>query len=59
MDNKLLTAKEVAELLQLNPQTIRRWCKRGLIKHIKFGNHIRIRPLELEKFIEQRTKGVK
>ncbi len=35
--NQLLTSGEVARILQLNVNTIRRWCDRGIIEHYRIG----------------------
>jgi excisionase family DNA binding protein len=52
MDNDpLLTVKEVAERLRLNPRTILRWIQRGKLPGIGFGSDragYRIRASEVE-----------
>ena len=53
IDNKLLSTKQVAKLLGLNIQTVRRYVREGKIRHVKFGNQIKIRPLALEEFIKE------
>ena len=35
--NQLLTSGEVAWILQVNVNTIRRWCDRGMIEHYRIG----------------------
>lgn len=35
--NKLYTAKELADILSVNPQTIYRMANRGLIEDVKIG----------------------
>ena len=53
IDNRLITPKEAAKILGLNVQTLRRYCRENKIRYVKFGNHIRIRPLALKDFIEK------
>jgi excisionase family DNA binding protein len=50
---ELLTTSQVAEFCQLNKQTVRRYVREGKIKHVRIGNHIRIRPLALEEFLKE------
>ena len=40
--NNLIEIKEAAELLQISPDTIRRWCKKGLIKSNRGENNYRL-----------------
>jgi excisionase family DNA binding protein len=48
-DTELLTVKEVAGRLKLNPQTVRRWIKRGLLPAARVGGkEWRIRESDLE-----------
>jgi excisionase family DNA binding protein len=35
--DQLLTSGEVARILHLNVNTIRRWCDRGILKHYRIG----------------------
>lgn len=35
--NQLLTSGEVARILHVNVNTIRRWCDRGIIEHYRIG----------------------
>ncbi len=39
--SQLLTAREMASLLQLNPETVRRACKAGKLPHIRIGGTLR------------------
>lgn len=50
--DKLLTTEEVANLLQIDVQTARRFAREGKIKAIKIGKHFRVRPNDLEGFIK-------
>lgn len=38
----LLTVEQAADLLQLTPHTIRKYCREGKIEAVKFGNIWRI-----------------
>ena len=50
--DKLLTIKEVAELVKAHPNTLRRWEKEGVLKPIKTpGGHRRYRLSEIERFM--------
>ena len=53
---KFYTPKQVAEKLNLKPTTIREWCKRGKIGHIKFGKEYRISEKDLEEWVVKRKK---
>ena len=46
------TVKEVAELLQVNEVTVRRWIKEGEIRAIDIGKGWRIGPDDLDAFLE-------
>lgn len=51
---KLLTTREVAELLDLHPSTIRVWCDRGVLVHVRIGRNRRIPEDAVERLLEQR-----
>ena len=56
----LLTPEQAAKILQVNEQTIRRYCRSDLIRYIRFGSrHMRIRESDLELFLQrnENTKG--
>ena len=50
-----LTVREVAEMLQLNEVTIRRYIGEGKIKAYKFGRNYRIEKEELDRFLETKS----
>jgi len=55
---KLLTVGEVAEKLRMAKGSIYRWISTGKLKHVKLGHRaVRVRPSDLEAFIEERTEG--
>jgi len=50
----LLTTEDVAELLQLDIETIRRYIREGLLRAIKIKGQYRIRREDFEEFLEER-----
>jgi excisionase family DNA binding protein len=53
MGFKLMTAKDVAEYLQLNEEVVNRHFRSGLLPGIKLGGHWRVRSDVLEKWIAE------
>lgn len=56
MDDSLLTVQQIAERLQLNPQTVRRWLKAGRLKGISLGSDKagwRMRESDLREYLER------
>ena len=52
---KLLTLKEVAEILKVSTRTVRRYIKDGHIEAHRLEGSFRITQTELNSFIESRT----
>ncbi len=52
-DEKLLTPEQVAERLQVTVQTIYTWIRSGYLPSVKMGRLLRIRPGDLEDFINR------
>ena len=52
----LLRLPEVAERLQVSMPTVRRMVKDGRIKSIRVGRVIRVRPIDLESYIQKSIK---
>lgn len=48
---ELLTVAQVAELLRLNPQTIRNWIDAGTFPAMHIGRRVRIKRADLDAFI--------
>jgi excisionase family DNA binding protein len=46
----MLTVKQVSELLQVNPETVKRMIYRGEIQAVKVGSRWRISEKEVERF---------
>lgn len=55
--DKRLTAKEVAEILRVNRQTIYNWASSGRIPCIKFRHRMRFRLSDIERWEKQQTTG--
>jgi excisionase family DNA binding protein len=51
-DDRLLSTEEVAERLQVDEQTVRRWIKSGKLEAFKPGREWRIHPAALEALLE-------
>jgi len=52
MMEKLLTIREVAEILRVSRRTIERWVKQGKIKAVRIGPHtLRFTPSDVEDLI--------
>src|SRR5450755_897105 len=48
-----LTVAEIAELLKLNPQTVRNWIDRGELSAVGVGSRrVRVKQSDLDRFIE-------
>ena len=54
---KLLSLKEVSEVLKLNINTVRRYVREGKIRAAKFGRIYRVREEALEEFIKKQEKS--
>jgi excisionase family DNA binding protein len=52
---KLLTIKEVCEILQVSRATINRWMADKYISFVKAGKHVRFKPDYIEEWIEKKT----
>lgn len=46
-----LTAAEVAAMLRVDPQTVRRWCANGELPSVRAGRVIRIRREDVDRFV--------
>lgn len=47
MGDKLYTIEEAAEILDIHPNTLRRWLRQGVIKGEKYGRLWRVKESEL------------
>lgn len=50
---KLMTAKQVSALLEVNPSTIYQWVHLGLIPYVKLGKCVRFKKAELFRWIDK------
>lgn len=58
MNHEYLTVRDVAQLLQVNPQTVRRWIWSGKLPYIKVGQTVRVPKSELDGMLIHRQKRV-
>ena len=56
---KMLTPGQIAERLNLHPNTVREYLKAGVIPGIKLGRVWRIEEEDLKQFIRARKRGIK
>lgn len=54
---KTYTVDDVAQLVDRNPVTVRRWIRRGYIKAARIGREYRISEAELERWWRERSGG--
>lgn len=54
-DEEFLTVSDVAELLQLNQQTVRNWIDAGTLPAVRAGRRVRVRRSDLEAVIGAKT----
>lgn len=58
MTARLLTCREVADLVGVNPETVLRWTRRGELAAVRLpGGQLRYRPDELEAWLAANTTG--
>jgi excisionase family DNA binding protein len=58
VQDEYLTVADVAELLQLNQQTVRNWITRGELSAIRVGpRRVRVRRADLEEFLVSRGRA--
>ena len=56
-DNRLLTIREVAEYLRVDPKTVRRLIEDGEMAAHKIGRQWRISESDLKKYLRDRWRG--
>ena len=57
MTERLLTARELAELLGFSASTVVDWSERGELPGFKVGGRLRFRESEVLEWLEQRRQG--
>lgn len=50
---RLMTAKQVSELIEVRPSTLYQWVHLGLIPYVKLGKCVRFRKEELFRWIDK------
>lgn len=54
--DQLLTLQQAADRLQISMSTIRRLIKAGKLQAVRIGRNLRIRPADLEAYINEGVK---
>jgi len=54
---KLLTIKEIGDVLGVKVSTIYQWTHQGYIPHVKIGRFVRFRRSQIEKRLEKHENG--
>jgi len=55
---RLLTSKQVAQILQVHPLTVLKYIKAGKLRGIKLGRVWRFREKDVEQFLEDRSMAL-
>ena len=50
---RLVTAKQVSELIEVKPSTVYQWAHLGLIPYVKLGKCVRFKKAELFRWIDK------
>jgi excisionase family DNA binding protein len=53
LEESFLTVADVAEMLKLNPQTVRNWIDQGSLPALRVGRRVRIKRSDLERMLEE------
>ena len=56
-NDEFLTVAEIAELLKLNPQTLRNWIDQGQLPAVRIGRRVRIRRSDFEQLVQESYTG--
>lgn len=51
---KTLRPNQIARALSVKPDTVYKWCQRGLLTHYRAGKVILVRPEDIRDFLEKR-----
>jgi excisionase family DNA binding protein len=57
LGGRLLTAKEVGELLQVNASWVLDAARRNAIPHIRLGRYVRFRQIDIETWLLGQRRG--
>ena len=58
LNDRLMTLKEVADLLNVSEITVRRYTKKGIIPSFKIGAVVRYDPNEISKVLAAYRRGL-
>jgi excisionase family DNA binding protein len=53
---RLMTAKQVSELIEVKPSTVYQWVHLGLIPYVKLGKCVRFKKAELFRWIDRNLR---
>lgn len=53
---RLMTAKQVSELIEVKPSTIYQWVHLGLIPYVKLGKCVRFKKADLFRWIDKNLR---
>jgi len=53
---QLLTVRQVAQFLGVCTATVYKWAAEGVLLHVRIVNVIRIRPEDLTRFVNERSR---
>lgn len=56
MTERLMTPEQAADQLVVSPKTLRDWLRSGRLRGVKVGRLWRVRPSDLEAFIQEPAK---
>jgi excisionase family DNA binding protein len=56
MNDRLLTVRELAEYVRVNPFTVYRWVEQNRIPHLRVGRTVRFRLDDIDKFMRERAQ---
>lgn len=56
MADNILTVEEVADILRVSPQTVRKLIREKKLRTVRVGVQIRIRQSELERFLSEQSE---
>lgn len=58
LPDRLLTAAEVGDLLQVNPRWVLDAARRNAIPHIRLGRYVRFRRQDIETWLSEQRRGL-
>ena len=58
MNEKILTVKQVAQQLQVDTKTVRKWIRDGELTAIDIGGEYRVRQSALDDFLKRRERVI-